>query len=76
MAVRAQRSNRGSPHERHRDESVARPVGEGGEGGSIRHALVTLPAPLSQRLTPAGLLAIALLLSAVLVSVVTVALGS
>lgn len=43
----------------------------GGEGGSFLRSLFAAPSPVSEKLPPAGLLAVSLSLSAVLVVLVT-----
>lgn len=49
--------------------------GEGGEGGSWSSSFLTSPTLLSETLTPTGLLTVSLILSAMLVGLITVALG-
>lgn len=49
--------------------------GPGGEGGSAFRAFLSSPTLLSEALTPAGLLVVSLLLSALLVGLVTVVLA-
>lgn len=45
--------------------------GRGGEGGSFLRSLFASPSLLSETLTPGGLLAVSLLLSAMLVGLIT-----
>ena len=62
-------------HMRRSPENPAPEHGPGGEGGSRLRDLLTAPTPLTEALTPNGLLTISLLLSALLIGLAATALA-